>query len=303
LFIAHGSTSAWVANSLSDTVQRVDMSGGSSASPIRVARLPEDLALTRDQKTLLVLSFGDGSHPGFLTAIDTTSSKASTPLDVGVAPSSLTLAPDGTTAYVANHQANSIVIVDLTTWHVGARIAVPCSPTQLVTTPDGATLFVACAASSEVLPVTTNGHAVGAPIAVRASASLVMGNQGKTIFVNADHVIQEIDVATDKVVLSHDETGNIVSISPTPDDSSLIAVENTGGAVLILHSANLSTTTSISVGSRPGGLHLSPDGSRAYVLDDSQQKLYVIDLAAAKVTATIDVSPNASYVAVPSRQP
>jgi YVTN family beta-propeller protein len=303
LLIAHDSTSAWVANSLSDTVQRVDMSGGSSASPIRVARLPSDLALTRDRKTLLVLSFGDGSHPGFLTAIDTTSSKASSPLDVGVAPSSLTLAPDGTTAYVANHQANSMVAVDLKTWHVGARIALPCSPTQLVDTPDGATLFVACAASSEVLPVTANGHVVGAPIAVGGSASLVMGNQGKTVFVNADHAIQEIDVATDKVVLSHNETGNIVSISPAPDDSSLIAVENTGGAVLVLHSANLATTTSISVGSRPDGLDLSPDGSRAYVLDDSQQKLYVIDLAAAKVTATIDVSPNASYVAVPSRQP
>jgi YVTN family beta-propeller protein len=303
LLIAHDSTSAWVANSLSDTVQRVDMSGGASGTPIHVARLPGELALTRDQKTLLVLSFGDGSHPGFLTPIDTTSSKPGNPLDVGVAPASLTLTPDGTTAYIANHQANSIVTVDLKTWHVGARIAVPCSPTQLVITPDGTTMFVNCSASSEVLPVTTNGNTVGAPIAVGASASLIMGTQGKTLFVNADHVIQEIDVATDKVVLSHDETGNIVSIMPTPDDVTLIAVENTGGAVLILHAANLATTTSISVGSRPGGLQLTPDASHAYVLDDSQQKLYVIDVVAAKVTATIDVSPNASYVAVPSRQP
>jgi YVTN family beta-propeller protein len=303
LLIAHDSTSAWVSNAFSDTVQRVDMSGGASGSPIHVARLPSDLALTRDQKTLLVLSFGDGTHAGFLTAIDTASSKAGTPLDVGVAPSSLTLAPDATTAYVANHQSNSITTIDLKTWRVSARIAVPCSPTQLVSTPDGATLYVDCSASSEVLPVTANGHAIGAPIAVGASSELVMGNLGKTIFVNADHALQEIDVATDKVVLNHDETGNIVSITPTPDDSTLVAVENTGGAVLLLKTATLATTTSVSVGSRPGGLELSPDGSRGYLLDTSQEKLYVIDVIAAKVAATIDVSPNANSVVVPSHQP
>ena len=303
LLIAHDSRSAWALNALSDTVQRVDMSGGASGAPIHVSRLPTDLALTRDQKTLLVLSFGDGSHAGFLTAIDTASSKAGTPLDVGVGPSSLTLAPDGTTAYVANHRTNSITTVDLKRWLVSARIAVPCSPTQLVITPDGTALYVDCAASSEVLPVTANGHAVGAPINVGASSELVMGNQGKTIFVNADHVLQEIDVATNKVVLNHDESGNIVGIVPTPDDLTLVAVENTGGAVLLLHAATLATTTSVSVGSRPGGLELSSDGSRAYVLDSSQQKLYVIDVTAAKVAATIDVSPNANAVVVPSRQP
>lgn len=279
------------------------MSGGASGSPIHVSRLPSDLALTRDQKTLLVLSFGDGTHAGFLTVIDTASSKAGTPLDVGVAPSSLTLAPDATTAYVANHQSNSITTIDLKTWRVSARIAVPCSPTQLVSTPDGATLYVDCSASSEVLPVTANGHAIGAPIAVGASSELVLGNLGKTIFVNADHAVQEIDVATDKVVLNHDETGNIVSITPTPDDSTLVAVENTGGAVLLLKTATLATTTSVSVGSRPGGLELSPDGSRGYLLDTSQEKLYVIDVIAAKVAATIDVSPNASSVVVASHQP
>src|SRR6202035_1817111 len=102
-------------------------------------------------------------------------------------PSSLTLTPDGTTAYIANHQSNSIITVDLTKWQVGARITMPCSPTQLVTTPDGATLYVDCSEASEVLPVTVSSHAVGAPIAVGASSSLVMGNLGKTIFVNTDH--------------------------------------------------------------------------------------------------------------------
>jgi YVTN family beta-propeller protein len=302
LLIAHDSSSTWVANALSDTVQQVDMSGQASGSPIHVSRTPDELALAADHKTLLVLSFGDGSHAGFLTSIDTASARAGAALDVGVAPSSLTLAPDGNTAYVANHQTNSITTVDLKKWQVGARINLPCSPTQLVITPDGATLYVDCTESSEVVPIAVKGHAVGAPIAVGPSPRLVMGNQGKLIFVNVNRALQEIEIATNKVVLTHDETGNIISISPTPDDATLVAVENTGGAVLLLNTANLATTTSLSVGSRPDRLELTPDGSRGYVLDSSQQKLYVIDMTAAKVTATIDVSPNATAVIVPSLQ-
>lgn len=303
LLIAHDLSSAWVANAFSDTVQRVDMSGGAAGAPIHVARAPLDLALTRDHRKLLVLSFGDGSHAGALTSIDTRTLKPSAPLLVGVAPSSLTLSPDGNSAYIANHQTNSITTVDLRTWRAGASIALPCSPTQLVMTPDGAALYADCADSSRVLPITTAGHTVGAPITVGSSSSLVMGNQGKTIFVSADHQLQEIDVATNTVVLSHDESGNIVSFAPTPDDLTLVAVENTGGALLLIHSATLATTTSVAVGSRPGVLQLNADGSRAYVLDDSQQKLYIVDLGAAKVLSTIDVAPNATSVIVPSRQP
>jgi YVTN family beta-propeller protein len=303
LLIAHDLSSAWVANAFSDTVQRVDLSGGAAGPPIHVARAPVDLALTRDHSQLLVLSFGDGSHAGALTSVDTRTLKPSAPLPVGMAPSSLTLSPDGKSAYIANHQTNSITTVDLRAWRLGASIALPCSPTQLVMTPDGASLYADCADTSQVLPITTGGHAVGAPITVGSSSSLVMGNQGKTIFVGADHQLQEIDVDTNTVVLSHDESGNIVSLAPTPDDLTLVAVENTGGALLLIHSATLATTTSVAVGSRPGVLQLNADGSRGYVLDDSQQKLYIVDLSAAKVLSTIVVAPNATSVIVPSRQP
>jgi YVTN family beta-propeller protein len=303
LLIAHDLSSAWVANAFSDTVQRVDMSGGAAGAPIHVARAPVDVALTRDHTKLLVLSFGDGSHAGALTSIDMGTLKPSAPLPVGVAPSSLTLSPDGNSAYIANHQTNSITTVDLRVWRAAPSIALPCSPTQLVITPDGAAVYADCADSSQVLPITTGGHAVGAPITVGSSSSMVMGNQGKTIFVGADHQLQEIDVATNTVVLSHDESGNIVSLAPTPDDLTLVAVENTGGALLLIHSATLATTTSVAVGSRPGALQLNADGSRAYVLDDSQQKLYIVDLGAAKVLSTIDVAPNATSVIVPSRVP
>lgn len=303
MLIAHDSSTAWVANGLSDTVQHIDLAGRTAGDPVRVPGTPEDLALTPDHRTLLVLSFGDGTHPGFLTAIDTATSKPGLPLPVGAAPSSLTLARDGTVAFIANHQSNSITTVDVKQWRAGSPIALPCSPTQLVITPDGATVYAACASDTAVLPVTTRTRAVGAPIAVGADPSLVMGNTGATLFVLENHQIQEILVSSNAIVLTHAETGNIVGLTPTPDDSALVAAENTGGALLLLSTATLSTTKSVAVGSRPQSAALTPDGLRAYVLDTSQQKLYVVDVAAGKVAATLNVAPNATYVAVPSRQP
>jgi DNA-binding beta-propeller fold protein YncE len=172
-----------------------------------------------------------------------------------------------------------------------------------VITPDGATLYAACASATAVLPVNTKSGAVGASITVGAGPSLVMGNTGTNLYVLENHQVQEILVSSNAIVLTHAETGNIVGLSPTPDDSALVAVENTGGQLLLLSTATLDTTKSVAVGSRPGPAALTPDGLRAYVLDTSQQKLYIVDVAAGKLAATLNVAPNAEYIAAPSRQP
>jgi hypothetical protein len=45
---------------------------------------------------------------------------------------------------------------------------------------------------------------------------------------------------------------------------------------------------------------LSPDDTHAYVLDTSQQKLFVVTVATWKVSVTIGVSPDATGVIVPA---
>ena len=303
LLIAHDAASAWTSNALADTVQRIDMVAHTASRPISVSRTPERLELSSDHRTLFVLSLGDGAGPGYLTSIDTTSLVAGTPLNVSVAPSSLVITPDGSMGFIASRQTNSVVTVNLHAWKTGPPIGLPCSPTQLVMTPDGNKLYADCSGSSVVVPITVRTGVAAAPIAVGDGSSLVMGNQGKLIFVRADRGLQEIEVAVDRVVLSHDVTANIVSIAPTPDDATLVGVDNTGADLLLINAATLATSNTVSVGTRPGRAELSPDGARAYVLDTGQQKMYIVDVASASVTATVDVSPGASSVVVPSRRP
>ena len=89
VLLGTGSETSWVANSLNDTVQRLNVAGQTTGPAIAVAKAPSELKLTPDGDSLLVLSYGDGVHPGMLTKIDTATSKPGTPLSVGPSPGPL----------------------------------------------------------------------------------------------------------------------------------------------------------------------------------------------------------------------
>ncbi len=303
LVIAHDGRDAWIANGLSDTVQRIDLANQTAGPAIHVPQDPTQALLTPDGRTLLVLSFGNGAQTGSLTAINTATSSASPPLAVGAAPSSLTLSPNGTTAFVANHQANSIAVIDVTHMRVTQHLALPCSPTSLQITPGGRKLYAACESNALVVPITLASLTPGTAIPVINNPRIIMDSRGTALYVLAAHAIQEIDTASDSITHSAPETGNVFDAVPAPNDHTLLALDNAGGNLLQIDPRTLVTTRSLALGSRPDSLELSPDGTRAYVLDSTEQKLYVVNVPAWSVVATVSVSPDAAAVVTPASVP
>ena len=57
--------------------------------------------------------------------------------------------------------------------------------------------------------------------------------------------------------------------SKPPTRSTILAIDNSGAALLWINPATLATVKSLAVGTRPGEVALSPDDTRAYVLDTS----------------------------------
>jgi YVTN family beta-propeller protein len=302
MVVARDGNTAWAANSVTDSVQRIDVGAQTAGPAIPVASNPTELELTPDGRMLLALSFGDGTHTGYLTGIDTASSAAGQRLEVGPAPTGLTVNRAGDTAFVANHQSNSITVVDIEAWKTSS-IALSCSPSGLAITPNGQKLYAACNSSAQLVPVPLGTRQPGPPIAVIDSPRMDVDPQGKLLYVAGAHGMQTIDIATDKVLHSHIETGNIVSFWPTADGRTLIALDNSGAALVQIDTSNLATSKSLSLGSRPDHLRLSPDRTRAYILDTSEQKLYVVDVAAWSIAETVDVSPDALNFAVPAPAP
>jgi YVTN family beta-propeller protein len=300
LLIGTGSETSWVANGLTNTVQRVNAAGRSTGPAISVFRTPTDLKLTPDGSALLVLSYGDGFHSGALTSINTTTSKASTPINVGAGPGHLTLSPAGDIAFIAAFHANAVVVVDVPNWKVKGVLPLPCGPTDLAITPDDSQLFVACADSSAIVPVKLPDYTLETPVAVASVRRLVMPETGTSLLVVGSNGLQTLDTATNKITKTVNETANLIDVVETTDGRTILAVDNVGAALLLIDPVTLATTKSLAVGTRPGGVALSPDDAHAYVLDTGQQKLFVIAVATWKITVTLDVSPDATDVVVPA---
>ncbi|HEY6470928.1 MAG TPA: hypothetical protein VI434_14305 [Candidatus Dormibacteraeota bacterium] len=300
VLLGTGSESSWVANSLNNTVQRLNIAGQTAGPAISVSRAPSELKLTPDGSSLLVLSYGDGLHTGMLTEIRTSTSKPGAPLPVGPAPGGLTLSSSGALAYVASYVAHTITVIDVVNWRVAGTFVLPCGPTDLAVTPDESQLFVACADSSAVLAYKLPDNTLKAVIPMAGIRTLVMPQQGTNLLVVCDNALENISTITDKVTKTAAETGNLVDVVETTDASTILAVDNSGAALLWINPASLATAKSLAVGTRPGEVALSPDDTRAYVLDTSEQKLYVVSVSLWKMSATLSVSPGASDVAVPS---
>ncbi|HUZ68342.1 MAG TPA: hypothetical protein VMU65_01400 [Candidatus Saccharimonadales bacterium] len=300
VLLGTGSESSWVANSLNDTVQRLNVAGQTAGPAIPVGRAPNELRLTPDGGSLLVLSYGDGVRAGMLTEIKTSTSKPGAPLSVGPAPGPMAVSPSGALAYVASYHARTITVIDIVNWRVAGRFTLPCGPSDLAVTPDESQLFVACADSSAVLAFKLPDNTLRAVIPVAGIRDLVMPQQGTKLLVVCDNALENIDTITDKVARSMPETGNLVDVVETTDAHTILAVDNSGAALLWIDPATLATAKSLAVGTRPGQVALSPDGTRAYVLDTSEQKLFVVNVSLWKMSARLSVAPDATGVAVPS---
>jgi hyaluronoglucosaminidase len=300
VLLGTGSESSWVANSLNDTVQRLNVSGRTAGAAISVARAPGQLELTPDGSSLLVLSYVDGVHAGMLTEINTSTSKAGTPLSVGPAPGPMAVSSSGALAYVASYLARTVTVIDVVNWRIAGTFVLPCGPTDLAVTPDESQLFVACGDSSAVLAYKLPDNTLKAVIPVAGIRDLVMPQQGTNLLVVCDNALENVSTITDKVAKTQAETGNLVDVVETTDASTILAVDNSGAALLWINPATLATAKSIAVGTRPGEVALSPDDTRAYVLDTSLQKLFVVNVSLWKMSATLSTSPDATDVVVPS---
>jgi YVTN family beta-propeller protein len=136
------------------------------------------IAISDDEKLVAMVNPDDDSISVFLTANDSRLSKVTT----GDEPSAIVIAPDSTTAYVANRADASVVKVtglDTATPTVSSPLAVGSEPAGLALSPTGAKLFVAELAEGRVSVVDTTTFTVSSTIESPASPrALAVTNDG-----------------------------------------------------------------------------------------------------------------------------
>ncbi len=164
------------------------------------------------------------------------------PIEVGEAPSSIAITPDGSRVYVTNWASNDVTVIDLGTSAVVKSIPARDGPFGIVITPDGQRAYVSHIGSRDVRwsisPLTRwlalpsqwapDHRALPSHLTARVSMSLFLFSGGVSV----------IDATTDTIL----------------------------GAP-------------ISVGRFPSEVAITPDGRRAYVTNIDSNTVSVIDVA------------------------
>ncbi|HSS00849.1 MAG TPA: beta-propeller fold lactonase family protein, partial [Kofleriaceae bacterium] len=137
------------------------------------------IALSEDEARVAMVNPDDGSLSVFQTSDNMRLSKTAT----GANPSSVVIAPDGKTAYVANRADGTVVRVsgiDGGTPSVSATVTVGAEPAGLALSPSGKQLFVAEYAESRVSVIDTDTMRLGSSIAIDRPRALLVTNNGDT---------------------------------------------------------------------------------------------------------------------------
>lgn len=148
--------------------------------PSTVAKGPSKsstIALSDDGKLVVMVN----PEADNVTVFKTSDNSVSATVSTGKEPSSVVIAADGVTAYVANRADATIVKItglDTATPVVSAPVNVGSEPTGIALSPTGAKLYVAEWAESRVSIVDTKAMTAGASVAVKNPRAVAVTNNG-----------------------------------------------------------------------------------------------------------------------------
>jgi YVTN family beta-propeller protein len=269
---------AYVTNMGSDTVSPIDLATGRAGAPIAVGSMPRAIAITPDGRTALVLNWGGGSVTPILLASgrpgprspgrlgSRSFGRAGRAIPAGSYPFSISIAPDGVTAYVAGYGSDTVTPINTLFLRAGRPVAVGQAPDALAVTPgssrvyvvngDSETVTVMAAARSIPSPAVRTVKVGYSPTAVGISAS------SQTAF-----VVNTISGTVTPVSLATGKAGRAILIGiysyPTAIEmptsgATAVVVSPYAGQVTLLNTTTRKAVATVNVGSYPVAAAIAP---------------------------------------------
>lgn len=218
----------------------------------------------------------------------------------------VTVSADGTTAYLANRNNDSVTVVDLITFSTITSFGVGTDPERTVLSPDGSVGVATSLTGSEVQffdPATNT--TLGTPVATgTAPFDGAFTADGSKVWITnyTGDSVSIVDVATRTVDTTITGLCAPQEIELSPDGAVFWVVDYCG-SVIALDASTHAVLDSVAVGGQPTTMGVTPDGSRAYVatystsiveLDISDPTdLAVIDsITTSVITTHVDISPD-----------
>ena len=285
-------------------------------SPTLTSLAIDTIATKESQQTVV----GDDSTFG-LAAMSTSQTvsevTSAAPVTTGSSPAGVVVSPDGKRVYVANTGSKTVSVIDNEPASVNyntviSTVSVGSSPSALAISPDGTRLYVANTGNRTVSVINidtatntyqridANPSIFSMDIRVGSSPS-ALALSGTRLYVanRGSNTVSVIDTATNKVIDANPSifsTGIKVGSSPSAlalSGTRLYVANRGSGTVSVINTATNSVTNTITVGSQPSSVAVSPDGTRAYVANTGSGTVSVININAATNTYTlVDTNPS-----------
>jgi YVTN family beta-propeller protein len=293
-----GGTMAYVVGWNFNTLTPVDLATGTAGPDVTIAPdqlqlvKPDAIAITPDGATAWVAStgyFGNHQTPpqqqdNTVTPIDLATMTVGTPIVVSHGqdrPRYVAISPDGTTLYVTQNHAGTVMAIDLATRKVEARIAVGGSPWQIAVSPNGKTVYVAVQSPNSVVAINATSDQVKATIPVGPSPGAVaLTPNGKTLYVANpdDNSVTPVSVSTNTAGSPIPVGSDPVAIAVTPNGATAYAADFGDIAVTPIDTATNTAGPEITVA--PGGCRGCPTGPDDLAITPDQGPVAALTITA-----------------------
>ena len=301
----------YVSDETGGNVVIVDPQQARVVARIPVGKRPRGIQLSPDQRKVYVALSGspiagpnvdesklpppDRRYDG-VGVVDVEAQKLIHTYPSGIDPEAFALSHDGGMLYVSNEDSGQLSAIDLTRGTLRAQVKVGSEPEGVAVSQDEHVVFVTCETSNDVYVIDTGSMKVLATVATekrpraffldaRAHRGFVTDEFGAALteFSTVDYkVLRTIPLGDPKVVrpmgiASRD--GRRLYIT-TGRFGALLEVDAESGRIL---------RTIEKIGTRPWGIALNHDGSKAFTANGPSGDVSVIDLTSGRIEARIPV--------------
>ena len=174
--------------------------------------------------------------------------------------------------YVANEGADTVSVLDATSFQTLASVPVGKSPHNVQVSPDGKLVWV------------TNNGEPGQAAEASAHKEMAKGDHGA---MGKPGAVWAIDIATNAVVAKVPVGPHPAHVVVSPDGRFAYITNGGDDTVSVVDTSERRVVATIPVGKFPHGLRFSPDGKQAYVANLKGGTVSVIDTASQKEIAQI----------------
>jgi YVTN family beta-propeller protein len=290
---AAASPKVYVGNFKDNTVSVIDTASGKVTATVPVAAGPHGMAISSDGRWVYVS--GDGSST--VSVIDTSTDSVAYSIEVGKGPHGNRLTPDGKLLLVGVNGDDRIAFVDTEKQTVIATTEV-AKPHTIAITPNGKLAYVASQAPGNfaLVIVDISTHAVVGSVKLdKPPRDLEIGHDGKALYFTQAGVnaVRVLDLTSDKIVAEISTGVSPHMANLFPNTTLGIALVQGPSELLLFDPATNKAVRSIGVGKQPHWVSVSGDGKTAYVSNEGENNVSVVDLDSGKaeVVATVGNAP------------